>query len=114
MAHCNTVLTQIRKFIPRHELDALAKVHHSGHSLRTSLHWSQFVGLAMAQLSSRISLRDIVDSLSAPAHHLYHLGSARLTRSNLTRMNEGKPHELYDALLGRVLKRCQGVTPGHG
>jgi len=67
----------------------------------------------MAQLSGRNSLRDIVDSLSAQAHRLYHLGSARLTRSNLSRMNENKPHELYEALFGKLLQRCQGVTPGH-
>lgn len=113
MAHCNTVLSQILKFVNRHEFETLAKQHHSGRSFRTASRWSQFVGLTMAQLSGRNSLRDIVDNLSAQVHRLYHLGSAKLTRSNLSRMNESKPYELYEALFGRLLQRCQNLTPKH-
>jgi len=67
----------------------------------------------MAQLSGRISLRDIVGSVSAQAHRLYHLGSAKLTRSNLARMNENKPYSLYEALFGKLLHHCQRLAPGH-
>jgi len=91
MAHCNTIFAQILKLVPRHEFETLAKQHHSGRSFRTASRWSQFVTLAMGQLSGRNSLRDIVDNLSAQMHRLYHLGSARLSRSNLSRINEGKP-----------------------
>ncbi len=68
----------------------------------------------MAQLPAQNSLRDIVENLSAQAHRLYHLGSARLTRSNLSRMIESKPYALYEALSGKLLRRCQELTPGHG
>ena len=95
MAHCNTILSQILRFVPRHEFESLANRHHSGRAFRTATRWSQFVTMAMAQLSGRISLRDIVGSVSAQAHRLYHLGSAKLTRSNLARMNENKPFSLY-------------------
>jgi putative transposase len=67
----------------------------------------------MAQLSGRNSLRDIVDNISAQAHRLYHLGSAKLSRSNLSRINEDKPYTLYEALFGKLLSRCQGKVPGH-
>jgi hypothetical protein len=113
MAHCNTILSQILKFVPRHEFETLAKQHHSGRAFRTSSRWSQFVGLTMAQLSGRNSLRDIVDNLSAQAHRLYHLGSSKLTRSNLSRMNESKPFELYEALFMKLLQRCQKLAPKH-
>ena len=52
----------------------------------------------MAQLSGRNSLRDIVVNMAVQAHNLYHLGSAKLSRSNLSRMNNDKPYTLYDAL----------------
>jgi hypothetical protein len=113
MAHCNTILSQILKFVPRHEFETLAKQHHSGRAFRTASRWSQFVGLTMAQLSGRSSLRDIVDNLSAQTHRLYHLGCARLTRSNLSRMNESKPFELYEALFIKLLQRCQKLAPKH-
>ncbi len=67
----------------------------------------------MAQLAGRNSLRDIVENISAQAHRLYPLGSAKLTRSNLSRINEGKPYALYEALFGKLLHRCQGMAPDH-
>lgn len=113
MPHCNTIFSQILKLVPRHEFETLAKQHHSGRSFRTASRWSQFVTLAMAQLAGRISLRDIVENVSAQAHRFYHLGSAKLTRSNLSRINEDKPYALYEALAGKLLNRCQGMAPGH-
>jgi putative transposase len=69
--------------------------------------------MAMAQLAGRNSLRDIVENISSQAHRLYHLGSAKLSRSNLSRINEDKPYALYEALFGKLLSRCQGKAPGH-
>ena len=113
MAHCNTILFQILKLVPRHEFETLANQHHSGRSFRTASRWSQFVTMAMAQLAGRISLRDIVENIGSQTHRLYHLGSAKLSRSNLSRINENKPYALYEALFGKLLNRCQGTTPGH-
>jgi len=113
MAHYNTVFSQLLKLIPRHEFETLAKHHHSGRTFRKASRWSQFVTMAMGQLSGRKSLRDIVENVSAQTHRLYHLGSAKLSRSNLSRINENKPYALYEALFGKLLKRCQGVAPGH-
>jgi hypothetical protein len=113
MAHYNTVFSQLLKLIPRHEFETLAIQHHSGRSFRKASRWSQFVTMAMGQLSGRNSLRDIVENVSAQAHRLYHLGSASLSRSNLSRINENKPYALYEALFEKLYRRCQGVVPGH-
>ncbi|AOV16829.1 IS4 family transposase [Acidihalobacter aeolianus] len=113
MSHHNTVFSQLLKMIPRHEFETLAKQHHTGRSFRTASRWSQFVSMAMAQLAGRNSLRDIVENISAQVHRLYHLGSTKLSRSNLSRINDAKPYALYEALFGKLLSRCQGVVPGH-
>ena len=113
MSHYNTVFSQLLKLIPRHEFESLAKRHHTGRSFRTASRWSQFVTMSMGQLCGRNSLRDIVENISAQAHRLYHLGSAKLSRSNLSRINEGKPYALYEALFGKLLHRCQKIAPGH-
>jgi len=107
------VFSQLLKLLPRHEFESLAKQHHSGRSFRTASRWSQFVTMAMAQLSGRSSLRDIVENISAQTHRLYHLGSVKLSRSNLSRINEAKPYSLYEALFEKLLKRCQSVAPQH-
>ncbi len=106
MAHNNTVFLQLLKLIPRHEFETLAKHHHSGRSFRTATRWSQFVTMAMAQLSGRNSLRDIVENMSAQIHRLYHLGIAKLTRSNLSRINEAKPFELYAVMTQIWIALC--------
>lgn len=97
MAHCGAILSKILRFVPRHESESLANGHHSGTVFRTATRWSQFVTIIKAQLSGRISLRDIVGSVSAQAHHLHHFSSAKLTRSNFPRMNENNPYSLYEA-----------------
>ena len=113
LSHNNTVFSQLLKLLPRHEFEQLANKHHSGRSFRKATRWSQFVTMAMGQLSGRASLRDIIDSMSAQTHRLYHLGSARLSKSNLARINEGKPAALYEALFEKLLQRCQSIAPTH-
>ena len=113
MSHHNTIIAQMLKLIPRHEFETLAKQHHQGRSFRKASRWSQFVTMVIAQLSGRNSLRDIVDNMTAQIHRLYHLGSTKLSRTTLSRINEDKPYQLYEDLFGRLLSRCQGVTPRH-
>ncbi len=104
MAHNNTVFSQQLKLISRPEFESLSNQHHTGRPFRTASQWSQFVTMMMAQLSGRNSLRDIVENMSAQSHRLYHLGSTKLSRSNLSRINNNKPYELYEALVNACVK----------
>ena len=67
--------------------------------------WAQFVAIGLGQLAGLQSLRDIVSSLRAQPHKLYHLGvRAFVSRSSLARVNTEQPytldatgeHNLYD------------------
>lgn len=113
MAHNNTVFAQLLKLVPRHQFEILAKTHHVGRQFRKTSRWSQFVALAMGQLSGRHSLRDVVANVSAQASRWYHLGARRVTRSTLARVNEQQPHEMYEALFANLYQRCRPVAPGH-
>ena len=95
MSHHNTVFSQLLKFIPRHEFGRLAKQHHSGRSFRTASRGRSLSLRQWRSLSGRHSLRDIIDNMTAQAHRLYHLGRVKLSRSNLSRINEYKPYTLY-------------------
>jgi len=114
MAHCNTILNQILKIIPRHEFESLATKHHSGRKFRTTNRWSQFTAIVLAQLSGRQSLRDIVENMKAQSHRLYHLGVGLLSKSNFSRINNNKPYKMYEELFGKLLYRCQSMKQGHG
>jgi len=114
MSHCNTILNQILKIIPRHEFESLAVKNHSGRKFRTTNRWSQFTAIVLAQLSGRQSLRDIVENMKAQGHRLYHLGVGLMSKSNLSRINNDKPYKMYEELFGKLFSRCQGMTKGHG
>jgi putative transposase len=114
LAHHNTVFSQLLKLVPRHEFETLANQHHEGRKLRKMTRWSQFVAMALAQLSGRVSLRDVVSNLSAQSAKLYHLGSTVVSRSSLARVNEKQSYSLYEQLAGRLLTQCQRRAPRHG
>ena len=114
MAHSNTVLAQVLKLVPRHQFETLAKSHHLGRRFRKTSRWTQFVALATGQLAGRRSLRDIVSNLHAQSASLYHLGTGKVTRSTLARVNENQPCELYEALFGKLYGQCQSIAPRHG
>jgi len=114
LAHHNTVFAQLLKLVPRHQFETLAKQHHVGRRFRRTSRWSQFVALATGQLTGRRSLRDVVSNLNAQITSLYHLGAQAVTRSTLARVNERQPHELYEALFGKLYRQCSAIAPGHG
>ena len=103
MAHYNTILKQITAFIPRHEFEHFAAIHHSGQKFRSFNRWSQFMAMMIGQLSSRKSLRDITDNLTAQSNRLYHLGMKQTSRATLARVNEQQPYTLYESLFYRLL-----------
>lgn len=115
MAFHSTVFSQFLKLVPRHEFERLVRRHDSGRALRKISRWEQFVALTMGQLSGRDSLRDIIANLQAQASRLYHLGCRKVARSTLARVNQDRPHELYESLFGLLYQRCsQQVGRRHG
>lgn len=111
MAHCNTVLSQIVRFFPRHEFQTLADKHHIGQKFRSFSRWTQFVAMLTAQLSNRSSLRDVVDNFGVQRSKFYHLGIKAFSRATLARCNEKQPHTLYEELFKRLLGHCQSMAP---
>ena len=113
MAYYNTVLNQITEIVSRHDFDSLAEQHHAGQKFRSYNRWSQFMAMAVGQLSGRKSLRDITDNLKAQSSKLYHLGMKETSRATLARVNEKQPFSLYQALFHKLLDRCCQLAPGH-
>jgi len=113
LAHHNTVFAQRLKLIPRHQFESLAERHHVGCRFRKTSRWSQFVALAMGQLSGRHSLRDVVANAEAQHWRWYHLGARRITRSTLARVNEQQPCAFYEALFATLYQRCKPMAPQH-
>lgn len=113
MAHYNTIISQITSFIPRHDFEYHANIHHQGQKFRSYNRWSQFMAMLIGQLTGRKSLRDITDNLKAQGKRLYHLGMKPTSRATLARVNEQQPASLYQLVFNQLLSQCQRVAPKH-
>ena len=110
VAHNNTAFAQVLKLVPRHEFESLARKHKSGRMARSMTRWSQFVAMAMAQLTGRCSFRDIVSNLAVQSCKLYHLGVDLVTRSSLAPSERG---EAVGAVRGTT-RTVAGSLPSEG
>ena len=113
LSHSNTILNQFIKLIPRPSFDRLAKLHHAGQDFRKYNRWDQFICLLSAQMTGRVSLRDITENFSAQKNKLYHAGAQTMTRSSLSRINEKQPAQLYQELFAVLFTRCKPVVGKH-
>jgi putative transposase len=55
----------------------------------------------------------LVANFNAQARRLYHLGTRRLSRSTLARVNQEQPASLYQELFHKLLERTRHRAPGH-
>lgn len=106
MAHCSTVLSQVLKYVPRHEFQTLSQQVDSKRRSDAFSRWDQFVTLSAAQLSGRASLRDIEQSLNCQKHLHYHHGSRLPSKSALARANQNLSADFYQQLFRRLYARC--------
>lgn len=113
MAHSTTILNQIASFFPRHDFEKLAHKHHRGQKFRSFNRWSQFLAMTIAQLTSRKSLRDLVDNIRVQKKRTYHLGMKSTSRATLARVNEQQPYEIYQETFFQLLHKCQAHAPRH-
>ena len=114
MAHHNTILSQILRLVPRHEFKTLEIKHDGKRRSDAMSRWSQFVAMAIAQLSGRSSLRDLESAIASQTHLRYHLGSGSITRSALGRANQNLDFRFYETIFSALYARCQSKTSGHG
>ena len=113
MAHSNTVLAQLLNLIDRHDFQKLENGQFKPQRKYRSLsRWSQFTTMMFAQITGRVSLRDISDSLQTQADRLYHLGIGAIKRSTLADANSRRPAEFFQAFFEKSYQRCAAFAPG--
>jgi hypothetical protein len=106
MRHENSVFHSVLKHVPWPEFDRLVEVHGADARVRRLTTKSQFVALLYGQLSSAVSLREIVTGLESHAARLYHLGADPVRRSTLSDANASRPAAVFSELLGMLMKQA--------
>ncbi len=114
MAHCNTILNQMLKILPRHEFQKSVDTHQGDKKVRNLSCWAQLVSMMFGQLSFRKSLRDLVTSLQVQTPMLYHLGIRKVKRSTLSDANQKRSFLIYENLFHRLYEKVAAVPRSHG
>jgi transposase len=114
MAYYNSVLSQVLNYVPRLDFEKAANEVDGKRRSDALSRWSQFVALAIGQLSGRRSLRDIEATLSTQRQHRYHVGHQSISRSALGRANEQLDYRFYERVFQCLYQRCTRHQTRHG
>ena len=113
MAHCNSILSQLVKLLPRHEFEKLANDTDGPRKSSALSRWSQFLSLSVGHMTGRQSLRDIEHCMSSHHSAHYHLGCQSISKSSLARANQNLSYEFYLKLFQTLYTRCSTSAPNH-
>ena len=108
MAHSNTLISDLLKFIPRHDFESIVRKHHGDRYVKRFDCWQQLITLLVAQASNHESLREIEQSMEINDPKLYHLGLKNVRRSTLADANRKRPSEMFEALFYGTGSRFPG------
>lgn len=114
MAQYTSVFSQLLRYVPRSEFQAIVQQHKGEKGVRTFSCWKQFVALFYGQLTGQHSLRDLETALRSSLHKLQHVGLDSVSRSTLADANTRRPHTIFRDLFYCLYRRCLQQAPGHG
>src|ERR1700722_6225210 len=110
-----TILRQICNLIPEHLVPQIARQTKVDEQARTFSPWSHVVTLLDAQLSHRISLKDVCDALPLRAGPLAPLrGATAPSRNGFSHANRQRSPALAEQLFWSVLAHLKTQSPGFG
>lgn len=107
-----TVLQQLLHLMPRNDFMSFVRQHKADKYAKKLTCWNQLTILLYAQATGKDSLREIETGLRIQDSRWYHLGIQTAARSTLASANAKRPHEIYESLFYKLLKRCGNLTSG--
>jgi len=99
----SSIFAQLLKLIRRDDFSRLVDLHKSDHWRKSFMTWDHLVAMLAAQFSGASSLRDLETVLDSRSNHLYHLGSAGVSRSTLSEANRTRDHGVFRDLAASML-----------
>jgi len=91
-----TVFSQLMSFLPTNEFNKSVEKYKGNHHVRNFNCKDHFYVMGFAQLTYRVSLRDIESCLKAFSNKLYHSGIKQsVPKSKLAKANESRDWRIY-------------------
>lgn len=95
MRYRDSIFANLLKALPRWRFERIVARHGGDRYVKSLRTWTQLVAMVFAQLGSASSLRGLVASWNANAHHHYHLGVGAIRRSTLADANKQRPAAIF-------------------
>ena len=111
MKYHNTILRQMLTLFSRLQFQNIVNQYHGDHRSRSVRCWDQFIFILFGQLSSRDSLRNIIETFNTHFRKHYHLGTTQVFRSTLSDANNKRNWRIYRDLYFLTLDRVQSIAP---
>lgn len=113
MQQFSTVYNQFLKLMPRGTFQQCVDRYQGDYRTRKMTCWSQFGLMSYAQVSGKVSLRDIEVSFANKENYFYHLGLQSASHSTLADANAKRDCRIYQDLFAAMLSRCRDLAPQH-
>jgi IS4 transposase len=102
-----TILLQMQSIISGYDFKKLVSKFEGDKGVKSFTTENLLSVMLYMHMSSKQSLRDIVDSLVSRSNLWYHLGIKSLSRNNLSHALKNRPSEIFEKTFYRLLGRLQ-------
>ena len=107
------VFAQLMSFLPKRDFDRCVRKYRGNYRTRCFSCLDQLLCMAFAQLTYRVSLRDIEICLNAMKPKLYHAGiRGNIARNTLAKANQNRDWRIYADFAGILIARARQLYAG--
>lgn len=102
------VFSQLVVFLNRSKFSRIVAKYDGDKYVKSYTCWNQLLTLMFGQLTSRVSLRDLIIALSAHQSKCYHLGVGKnVTKSNLAKANQNRDYRIFEDFAYYLVSEAQ-------
>ena len=102
-----TVLAQMQELISRYDLKKLVSLHNGDKNVKFFTSQNLLTVMLYAQMTGKMSLRDICDGLRSKMNYWYHLSLQAISRNNLSHALKMRPCEVFESIFYHLLGKVQ-------
>lgn len=113
MSNHTTIFRQILSMIPQRQFEKEAEKYGYNRYTKHFTVWNQLKVNLYAQISGKMSLREIETGLKIQHNDWYHLGLKNVSRSQLARVNQRRNVDIFRHLYYHLYSKCAAMSPKH-
>lgn len=107
------LFAQLTAFLPKRDFDRCVRKYRGNYRTRRFSCLDQFLCMAFAQLTYRVSLRDIEICLNSLKPKLYHVGiRGNIARNTLAKANQNRDWRIYADFAASLIARARKLYAG--